>query len=96
MKLMLRTIEAPIAHVRKNTTKRRYSVSPGGSIVILSVPEMAVTGFVLGVVHGLWLQLAGRSSESKAHDVRLLGAISGGVLGLLAFPRILARLYHPG
>jgi hypothetical protein len=61
--------------------------------VVLAVPEMAETAFVLGVVHGLWLQLAGRSPESKARDVRLRGVISGGVLGLLAFPPVFSRAY---
>ena len=61
--------------------------------VVLAVPEMAKAAFVLGVVHGLWLQLAGRSPESKVRDARLLGVISGSVLGFLAFPPVFSRAY---
>lgn len=60
---------------------------------ILAVPEIAATAAVLGVVQGLWLHLVGRSSESRAGNVLLLGVISGAVLGLLGFPSVFSRAY---
>jgi hypothetical protein len=59
--------------------------------VVTSFPEMASTAAVLGAVQGLWLYLAGRPSESESGGLRWLGAVSGGVLGLLGFPPVFAR-----
>jgi hypothetical protein len=59
--------------------------------VITSFPEMAVTAAVLGAVHGLWLYLAGRPSESESRERRWLGWVSGGVLGFLGFPPVFSR-----
>jgi hypothetical protein len=53
---------------------------------------MAATAVVLGAVHGLWLWLAGRSSNSEYGYFRWFGSVSGGVLGLLGFPPVFSRI----
>src|SRR5262249_60911362 len=52
---------------------------------------MAATAAVLGSLQGLWLELAGRSSEARSVDLPWLGSVSGGVLGLLGFPPVFSR-----
>src|SRR6185295_14642983 len=59
--------------------------------VITSFPEMATTAALLGAVQGLWIYVAGRPSESEYGALRWLGAVSGGVLGLLGFPPVFSR-----
>ena len=59
--------------------------------VVTSFPEMAVTAAALGAVQGLWLYLAGRSSEPEPGSLRWLGSLSGAVLGLLGFPPVFSR-----
>ena len=60
--------------------------------VITSVPAMAATGATLGAVHGLWLYLVGKRSESEHGDLRWFGAVSGSILGLLGFPPVFSRI----
>jgi hypothetical protein len=58
--------------------------------VIFSLPDMAATALVLGAVHGLWLYLVGRPSESK--NLGWLGSISGAILGVLGFAIVFSRI----
>jgi len=60
--------------------------------VIFSVPDMAATAFVLGVVHGLWLYLVGRPSDPESKKPQWFGSVSGAILGLLGFPAVFSRI----
>jgi hypothetical protein len=60
--------------------------------VIFSLPDMAVTAAILGAVHGCWLYLAGRPSETKSSEHRWFVPLSGGILGLLGFPPVFSRI----
>jgi hypothetical protein len=56
--------------------------------VITVVPAMAATACLLGAVHGLWFYLAGQGPKSNYNGFLLLGSVSGGFLGVLAFPPV--------
>lgn len=58
--------------------------------VIASLADMSAVACILGAVQGLWLYLAGQRSESDYGALLWFGSLSGGFLGVLAFPAVLS------